>query len=55
MPILEDMGGQSFTNHLLIAMPALADPNFSDPNDATTRVKNLMYLIELSPEYVAQR
>jgi putative transcriptional regulator len=29
MPILEDMGGQSFTNHLLIAMPALADPNFS--------------------------
>jgi putative transcriptional regulator len=29
MPILEGMGGQSFTNHLLIAMPALADPNFS--------------------------
>jgi uncharacterized protein (DUF1800 family) len=34
---------------------ALADPNFSDPNDATTRVRNLVYLIELSPEYVAQR
>jgi len=34
---------------------ALADPNFSDPNDATTRVRNLLYLIELSPEYVAQR
>jgi putative transcriptional regulator len=29
MPILQGMGGQSFTNHLLIAMPALADPNFS--------------------------
>jgi putative transcriptional regulator len=29
MPILDDMGEQSFTNHLLIAMPALADPNFS--------------------------
>jgi uncharacterized protein (DUF1800 family) len=38
-----------------ILATALADPNFSDPNDATTRVKNLMYLIELSPEYVAQR
>ena len=34
---------------------ALADPNFSDPNDATTRVRNLLYLIELSPEYVVQR
>jgi uncharacterized protein (DUF1800 family) len=34
---------------------ALADPNFSDPNDATTRVRNLVYLIELAPEYVAQR
>jgi len=34
---------------------ALADPNFSDPNDATTRVRNLLYLIELSPEYMAQR
>jgi uncharacterized protein (DUF1800 family) len=38
-----------------ILATALADPNFSDPNDATTRVKNLMYLIELSPEYVVQR
>jgi uncharacterized protein (DUF1800 family) len=34
---------------------ALADPNFSDPNDATTRVRNLVYLIEQSPEYVVQR
>jgi uncharacterized protein (DUF1800 family) len=34
---------------------ALADPNFSDPSDATIRIKNLLYLIELSPEYVAQR
>jgi putative transcriptional regulator len=29
MPILDDMGESSFTNHLLLAMPALADPNFS--------------------------
>jgi putative transcriptional regulator len=29
MPILDDMGDSSFTNHLLLAMPALADPNFS--------------------------
>jgi putative transcriptional regulator len=29
MPILGDMGESTFTNHLLIAMPALADPNFS--------------------------
>ena len=38
-----------------ILATALADPNFSDPNDATTRVRNLLYLIELSPEYVVQR
>jgi uncharacterized protein (DUF1800 family) len=38
-----------------ILATALADPNFSDPNDATTRVRNLLYLIELSPEYVTQR
>lgn len=38
-----------------ILATALADPNFSDPNDATTRVRNLVYLIELSPEYVVQR
>ncbi|MBV8199771.1 MAG: DUF1800 family protein [Acidobacteria bacterium] len=38
-----------------ILATALADPNFSDPNDATTRVKNLLYLIELAPEYVVQR
>jgi putative transcriptional regulator len=29
MPILDAMGDSSFTNHLLLAMPALADPNFS--------------------------
>jgi putative transcriptional regulator len=29
MPILCPMGDSSFTNHLLLAMPALADPNFS--------------------------
>jgi putative transcriptional regulator len=29
MPILGAMGGSTFTNHLLVAMPALADPNFS--------------------------
>jgi uncharacterized protein (DUF1800 family) len=34
---------------------ALADPNFSDPSDPTTRVRNLIYLIVLSPEYVVQR
>jgi len=38
-----------------ILATALADPSFSDPNDATTRVRNLLYLIELSPEYVVQR
>jgi hypothetical protein len=34
---------------------ALADPNFSDPGDPSVRVKNLIYLIELSPDYVVQR
>ena len=29
MPILQGMGGSTFTNHLLVAMPSLADPNFS--------------------------
>jgi uncharacterized protein (DUF1800 family) len=38
-----------------ILLTALADPNFSDPADATTRVKNLVYLIVQSPEYVVQR
>ena len=38
-----------------ILATALANPNFSDPNDATIRVKNLLYLIELSPEYVVQK
>lgn len=38
-----------------VLQTALADPNFSDPNDATTRVRNLVYLIELSPEYLVQR
>jgi uncharacterized protein (DUF1800 family) len=38
-----------------ILATALADPNFSDPGDATARVKNLLYLIELAPEYVVQR
>jgi uncharacterized protein (DUF1800 family) len=34
---------------------ALADPSFSDPSDATTRVKNLIYLIMVSPDFVVQR
>jgi uncharacterized protein (DUF1800 family) len=38
-----------------ILQTALADPSFSDPSDATTRVRNLLYLIELSPDYIAQR
>jgi uncharacterized protein (DUF1800 family) len=38
-----------------IYQTALADPNFSDPNDATTRIRNLLYLIELSPDYIVQR
>jgi uncharacterized protein (DUF1800 family) len=46
-------GMSAATRSVLAA--ALADPNFSDPNDATARVRNLVYLIELSPEYVAQR
>lgn len=46
--------GMSATMRSILAT-ALADPNFSDPNDATTRVRNLLYLIELSPEYVVQR
>lgn len=29
MPILRGMGDSTFTNHLLIAMPTLNDPNFS--------------------------
>lgn len=29
MPILRDMGDGTFTNHLLIAMPTLNDPNFA--------------------------
>jgi putative transcriptional regulator len=29
MPILRDMGDSTFTNHLLIAMPTLDDPNFA--------------------------
>jgi hypothetical protein len=29
MSILDGMGDSTFTNHLLLAMPALADPNFS--------------------------
>jgi putative transcriptional regulator len=29
MPILPDMGDGTFTNHLLIAMPTLNDPNFA--------------------------
>lgn len=29
MPILRHMGDSTFTNHLLIAMPTLDDPNFS--------------------------
>ncbi|HVT60319.1 MAG TPA: DUF1800 family protein [Thermoanaerobaculia bacterium] len=37
-----------------ILRTALADPGFSDPNDATVRVKNLIWLIVLSPEFSAQ-
>ena len=29
MSILPDMGDSTFTNHLLIAMPSLSDPNFA--------------------------
>jgi putative AlgH/UPF0301 family transcriptional regulator len=29
MPILHGMGDSTFTNHLLIAMPTLNDPNFA--------------------------
>jgi putative transcriptional regulator len=29
MSILSDMGDSTFTNHLLIAMPSLSDPNFA--------------------------
>jgi len=46
-------GMSAQTRSILAA--ALADPSFSDPNDATVRLKNLVYLIELSPEYVVQR
>jgi uncharacterized protein (DUF1800 family) len=38
-----------------ILMTALANPSFSNPHDATVRVKNLVHLIVLSPEYVVQR
>jgi uncharacterized protein (DUF1800 family) len=38
-----------------ILQDALADPNFSDPNDPSVRVKNLVWLIVLSPEYAVQR
>jgi uncharacterized protein (DUF1800 family) len=38
-----------------ILQAALADPNFSDPNDPTVRVKNLVYLIMLSPDFAVQR
>jgi uncharacterized protein (DUF1800 family) len=46
--------GMSAATRSLLAT-ALADPNFSDPNDLTTRVRNLIYLIILSPDYVVQR
>lgn len=38
-----------------ILQTALADPNFTDPGDPTTRVRNLVYLIVQSPEYMVQR
>nr|MDP9121983.1 DUF1800 domain-containing protein [Acidobacteriota bacterium] len=38
-----------------VLLTALADPTFSNPHDATIRVKNLVHLIVLSPEYVVQR
>jgi uncharacterized protein (DUF1800 family) len=38
-----------------ILLQALADPTFSNSHDATVRVKNLVHLIALSPEFVVQR
>jgi uncharacterized protein (DUF1800 family) len=38
-----------------ILQTALADPNFSDPNDATVRIRNLVFLITLSPDFAVQR
>ena len=46
-------GMSAQTRSILAA--ALADPSFSDPNDATTRVRNVLYLLELSPDYLVQR
>jgi uncharacterized protein (DUF1800 family) len=49
------MAGGMSTPTRTILQTALADPNFSDPGDPSVRVKNLLYLIELSPDYVVQR
>jgi len=40
---------------LSVLSTAMADPNFSDPSDPTTRVRNLAYLIILSPDFAVQR
>jgi uncharacterized protein (DUF1800 family) len=40
---------------LSVLSNAMADPNFTDPSDPTTRVRNLAYLIILSPDYAVQR
>ncbi|MDP9120525.1 MAG: DUF1800 family protein [Acidobacteriota bacterium] len=49
------MANQMSPSMRTILGTALADPNFSDPNDASVRVKNLIWLVLMSPEYVVQR